>query len=124
MAERTAGSMLFADVVSLMAEFAPAGSMVASEGAVSFTRGEETVLVCPDGSLAWVTVSGRKDRMERLCVSSGGDFLAAIKTQPAQVDITVVRVTPSGGGFGFRTDQPGRAMSIVFEELASALWDD
>ncbi len=121
--------MLFADVVSLMAELAPADSMTASQGGsvVTFTSGGETVTVFPEqtGGTAWVTVSGRRDRMERLSVSPDGNFLTVCRVNLglAQVDITIVRVTPGGeGSLSFRADQPASAMLLVFEAVASALW--
>jgi hypothetical protein len=124
-------NMLFADVVSKMAELAPADSMTASQdgSVVTFTRGGEAVTVFPEqtgGGIAWVTVSGSRERMERLSVSPDGNFLMVCRVNRglAQVDITIVRVTPGGedGSLSFRADQPASAMSLVFEAVASALW--
>ncbi len=123
-------NMLFADVVSKMAELAPADSMTASQdgSVVTFARGGETVTVFPEqtGGTAWVTVCGRRERMERLSVSPDGHFLTVCRVNRglAQVDITIVRVTPGGeeGSLSFRADQPASAMSLVFEAVASALW--
>ena len=121
--------MLFADVVSKMTELAPADSMTASQDGsmVTFTRGDETVTVfCEQtGGTAWVTVSGRRERLGHLSVSPDGDFLAVSKVSPgsAQVDITIVRVTSGEeGSLRFRADQPVSAMSLVFEAVVSALW--
>jgi hypothetical protein len=122
-------NMLFADVVSKMTELAPADSMTASQDGsmVTFTRGDETVTVfCEQtGGTAWVTVSGRRERLGHLSVSPDGDFLAVSKVSPgsAQVDITIVRVTSGEeGSLRFRADQPVSAMSLVFEAVVSALW--